>query len=93
MRSIVVAGDEQVSSDLGGEAVILHLRSGVYYGLDKVGARVWSLLQEPRSVAEIHDALLAEYEVPPDNCEHELLELLELLAKNDLISIKYETSS
>lgn len=87
MRSTVKAAEEQVSSDLSGEAVILDLKSGVYYGLDTVGARIWNLIQEVRSVTEIRDLLLTEYEVEPDRCEKELIELLNQLAENDLIII------
>jgi len=93
VRSIVAATKEQVSSDLGGEAVILNLKSGIYYGLDAVGARVWSLLQESRTVAEIRDLLLDEYEVAPDRCEKDLLGLLNQLAENDLITISNAKAS
>src|SRR5688500_11063818 len=61
--SRVVVSDEQVFTTLGGEAVILGLRDGVYYGLDAVGARVWALLSEPRRVPELVDAIVAEFDV------------------------------
>ena len=49
--SSVVAVEGQVSSDLGGEEfAILNLKTGTYYGLDAVGARIWALLLEPRTV-------------------------------------------
>jgi hypothetical protein len=46
--STVVAAKDQVSCDLAGEAVILNLKSGIYYGLNPVAARVWSLIQRAR---------------------------------------------
>jgi hypothetical protein len=85
--SVVVAGD-QVSSDLGGEVAILHLNAGVYYGLEAVGARIWSLIQEPRTVEEIRDILASEYEVEPDRCESDLIALLQRLADEGLIEAK-----
>ena len=45
----MVATKDQVSCDLAGEAAILNIKSGVYYGLDPVGARIWNLMQEPRA--------------------------------------------
>jgi hypothetical protein len=83
--SIVVAARDQVSCDLDGEAAILS--RGVYYGLDPVGARVWELLQVPRRVPEIRDALLDEYEVDAERCERDLLALLEQLADKQLIDV------
>ncbi len=85
--STVVAAKEQVSCDLAGEAVILNLKSGVYYGLDPVGARIWNLIQQPRDVDDIRDALLKEYDVEPNRCEQDLLALLRKLATERLIEV------
>ena len=90
--SLVVATRDQVSSDLGGEEVaILHLEASEYYGLDGVGARIWGLIQEPRTVAEVRDILVSEYEVAPDRCESDLLALLQRLANEDLLETRDET--
>ncbi len=88
MNSSVVATSEQASSDLKGEAVILNLKSGAYYGLNAVGSSIWNLLQEPRTVSEIRDTLLAEYEVDPKQCDRELLALLQQLEAEGLIEVK-----
>jgi hypothetical protein len=89
-RSTVVASPDQVSCDLDGEAAILNLRSGVYYGLDRVGAWIWNAIQTPQTVAEIQEAMLREYEVEPERCERDLLALLEELAAAGLIEIRNE---
>src|SRR4051794_25151529 len=60
--SHVVATKAQVSTDLGGEVAILNLEEGKYYGLEAVGSRIWSLVQEPRTVGEIRDVLVREYD-------------------------------
>ena len=83
----IVVTPEQVCSELEGEAVILFPKSGQYYGLNEVGTRVWRLIQEPRTVNEIRDALLAEYDVQPERVEADLLHLLEILKSKGLIEI------
>jgi len=90
LESIVVATKDQVSADLSGEAAILNLKSGVYFGLNTVGASIWKLIQEPRSVNEINDALVQEYDVDPDQCEKDLLALLEELLSKELIEVTNE---
>jgi hypothetical protein len=87
-HSIVVAVREQVSCDLAEEAAVLHLKRGVYYGLNPVGARIWRLIQEPRTVAEVRDVILQEYEVEPDRCERDLIELLETMETEGLIEVR-----
>jgi Coenzyme PQQ synthesis protein D (PqqD) len=86
--SSVVVVDNQVSSDLGGEVAILDIKGGTYYGLDAVGSRIWSLIQEPREVKEIRDILVSEYEVEQDRCEHDLIALLQGLADEALIEVR-----
>jgi len=87
-RSVVVAAKDQVSCDLAGEAAILNVKSGVYYGLDPVGARIWTLMQEPRKVAEIQNAITQEYDVEPERCARDLTGLLEKLLEEGLIEVK-----
>jgi hypothetical protein len=84
--STIVAIKRQVSCDLAGEVVILSLKEGIYYGLDPVGARIWSLIQEPRTVAEVREAITNEYQVDPEQCKRDLLELLQQLEDNGLIT-------
>jgi hypothetical protein len=84
----VAATRDQVSVEVEGEAVILSLADGVYYGLDPVGARVWQMLDEPRTVAELRDAVVAEWEVDAPTAERDLLELLGDLAARGLVEVR-----
>ncbi len=86
-ESRVVATDRQVACEVGGEAVILHLEQGVYYGLNEVGARVWQLVQEPLTVDQIVDAILAEYDVDRTECLSDVRALVEGLAEHHLVVV------
>jgi hypothetical protein len=91
-HSVVVAARDQVSCDLAGEAAILNIKSGVYYGLDPVGARIWNLMQEPRAVVEIQNAITDEYDVEPERCARDLVDLLEKLLAEGLIEVKEDST-
>jgi hypothetical protein len=84
----VAAVKDQVSCALGGDTVILHLGSGTYYGLNAVGSTIWNLIQEARTIAEIHDRLLQQYEADTGECERDLLNLLDDLSKAGLVEIR-----
>jgi len=88
----VVASKNQISSELGQEAVILNLKTGVYHGLDAVGGRIWNLIQQPTTVTDIKNVIVDEYEVEPERCEQDLLELLQSLAEEGLIEVSDSTS-
>lgn len=83
--SCVVVSEEQVSTSLGDETVILGMGDGVYYGLDAVGARVWTLLATPQRVSALVSAVTREFDVGADECERDVLALLDELAERRLV--------
>ena len=92
-NSIVAAAKEQVSCDLAGEAAILDLKSGQYYGLNSIGARIWSLIQEPHSISEVLHTLLEEYDVDALQCEQDLFALVQKLSASGLIEVQDDADS
>jgi hypothetical protein len=78
---------DAVSCELDGEAAILNVQSGEYYGLDEVGAFVWRMMSDPLSIAEIIDRITSVYEVDTERCEADLLGLIKQLAVHRLIEI------
>lgn len=88
LESTVVARPDQVSCDLAGDAVILNLHSGVYYGLNEVGAQVWELIKSPVRVAAICERLVADYDVERARCEQDLLAVLLEMQDAGLVEVR-----
>lgn len=91
--STVRTASSLVACDLGDEIVILSEQSGVYYGLNAVGSRIWELIQAPLDVSQLCAALQAEYDVPAEQCEREVLVLLERMAAEGLVEVADEVAS
>lgn len=87
--TLVTATDDHLATELDEEVVILDSGTDTYYGLNTTGKQVWQLIQEPRTVAEIRDHLVSEYDIDPDRCERDLQELLEKLREKGLIEISH----
>ena len=85
--SVISVTKDAVHCDVEDEVVILGLKDGVYYGLNPVGAFIWSLIQEPKNVYEIRDAILEEYDVSREVCETDLMELITELSDKGLVEI------
>ena len=67
---------------LEGEAVLLDLEAGKYYSMTDVATRAWEMFSEGKTVGEVREALLTEYEVEPDVLDADLDELYtDLLAR------------
>jgi len=85
----VVATSEQASCFLASEAVLLSLRTGEYFGLNEVGASIWTAIQLPRTIAAVRDELLAEYDgVNEEACSTELLGFLERMLALGLVEVR-----
>ncbi len=83
----IVAIADQASVDLDDEVAILNLKTGVYFGLNEVGAWIWRFIQQPRTVAEVQAAVLDEFDVTPEQCQADLEALLRELGQHQLIEI------
>ena len=77
---------EVLARQVGEETVMLDLANGAYFGLDPVGARMWQLLTEGKTLAEVRDAIEKEYDVSRDAVERDLLALVaDLMAQGLLV--------
>jgi hypothetical protein len=86
--SVVVATKDHVACPLGDDIVILDLKAGLYFSLDNVGAKVWQLIQQPRTVSDLREAILEAFEVAADVCQQDLVALLRELSARNLIEIR-----
>jgi hypothetical protein len=72
---------------LQGESVLLHLNSGVYFGLDPVGTRIWQLLAEHEQLSDIARAIMDEYDVTENRCVKDLIHLVSDLERQHLVTV------
>jgi len=86
-KTLVSVGQQQISTELSDEVVILNLPNGVYYGLDKTGAFIWSMIAQPTTVDQVIDGVLARYSVDRATCERDVYALLNNLVEQELVEI------
>lgn len=77
--------DAVVCADLGDEVVLLDTVTGIYYGLDQVGASIWDHLTKGEDAPAILAGLLTEYEVEPRTLQADLDAFLALLVARGLL--------
>jgi hypothetical protein len=77
-----------VFRELDGEAVILQLEAGMYFGLDPVGTRLWQLIEAHGQLRPVLEAALQEFDVPPDVLEQDLIELVSRLSEKELVVVQ-----
>jgi len=80
-----------VFRDLDGEAVILDLVSGTYFGLNEVGTRIWRLVDEGRDASQIVNVLASEYQADRETIARDITRLIDDLRTRRLIVAIGET--
>ena len=86
----VSATKDAVACEFGDGLALLNLKSNVYYSLNGVGAFIWDLIQEPRSIGDIRGAVLARYTVDAVRCQADVDDLLKGLVENGLARRHHE---
>ncbi len=83
-----------VSCPVGDETVLLALDSGVYFGLEGVGTRVWELLSGGTASARaIWRVLVDEYEVDPERCWDDVVQFLGEMRSRGLVRLEQVTAN
>ncbi len=87
-----VAVDDNPSTNLDGETVILNLSRGTYFGLNDAGTIVWQALQRPATIADLRDAVVREFEVAAEVAEADVRSLLAEMIDAGLVRDAARTS-
>lgn len=83
-RSAEVAAHELGGSEGG---VLLHLKSGQYHGIDRVGWTIWGLLDGSRSVAELAAELRRQFPDAPGALLDDIKKFIGDLLERNLVEI------
>jgi hypothetical protein len=76
LSTVVVAMTDQVSTPMNNETVLLHLRTGKYYSLNRAGTFLWEKLKQPITVGQIVEAMLIKFDIDRPRCEVDVQNIL-----------------
>lgn len=85
---IVRKQGDWLAARVGDEVLMMSAERGLYLGLSAVGARIWDLIETPRSTDDIYDSLEREFVVSPETCRAEVDAFLEDLTRHQAIAIE-----
>ena len=82
--TIIGRGSDHVETRVGEQTMMMSVAQGKYFALEETAQRIWELIEQPRSVAQIVEALVDEYDVPEAQCQAEVEVFLADLLGNGL---------
>lgn len=81
-----------VASEIDGEMVILNIESGHFFQLNQIGSRIWEALETPTTLGDLYRAMEDRFDVDQQTCRRDIAEFVDLLSKNDLVTIARVTT-
>ncbi|MEM1181263.1 MAG: PqqD family protein [Acidobacteriota bacterium] len=84
----VVINDDVLFRQLDDESVLLDLDSQRYFGLDEVGTRLWSLLQDDPNLHKARDVMLSEFDTDAATLDADLRDFLDELMSRGLARLE-----
>ena len=90
LNSLVVRGENILSTPIDNELVILNVAKNNYVGLDEIGLRIWELLEKPIRVAELCKQLSREFDAAPEQIIEDTIPFLADLNDEGLINLADE---
>ena len=77
-----------MATDLGSEQVLMDGHRGHYFGLNASGRFLFGLLEEPRTVGALVDALVERYQIPREMAVRDVGVFLDDMTANSLVQVE-----
>ncbi|WP_048884468.1 PqqD family protein [Aurantiacibacter atlanticus] len=80
-------GDDVVGREVGGETILLDLGTGIYFGLNEVGGKVWQSLDAgQKSIGELCDTIEQQFDAKRETIERDVTALIQDLVERGLVN-------
>ena len=74
-----------LSAGVDDDLVMMSIQAGNYYNIGGAGTLIWGLLAEPRSMNELIDGVVADYDVERERCASDVGAFVEELLKLKMV--------
>ena len=85
LESAFVIPAPVMSRLVGDETVLMDLATGIYFGLDGVGKRIWETIAEGENLAAVIATIATEYEVEESRAQADVIEFVGELVDRGLL--------
>ena len=89
-KTTVVQALQVACRNIAGRTILLKAPLSTLHTLNKVGEFIWQRIENPRTVEELAAAVCARFEVGRGDAERDVIEFVEKLQRQGLVTLKNE---
>jgi hypothetical protein len=86
--SLLHRNADVIAAGLSDQTVLLNPADWTYVHFNETAARIWEVLEQPRSVASVIEALMSDYEIDRSTCEREVETFVKEMSGRGFITIE-----
>lgn len=87
-QSVIVRNGDLLTTMVDGELLAMSLRESACFGMNRVATRVWELIEQPTSLADVCARLVQEFEVEPAVCREQVGALVDQMRTERLVLVR-----
>lgn len=87
LSTTITRHPDMLSAEIGGEAVMMSIEKGAYFGLNPVATRIWDLIEQPKTIAELIQAITDDYDVSPEQGAADVQEFVADMIKRGIAQL------
>ena len=76
-----------VAADTSDETILIDIDSGYFFQLNKSAARIWELVDPPRSFADLCAAIQKRFDATPETCRTDIAEFVAEMQEQGLLRV------
>lgn len=84
-ETLIARNKGVLANKVGDEVVMMDMEKGKYFGVNKTGSYIWQLLEQPATIGELCDRLVADFGISKEQCTNELKPFIEQMQKENII--------
>lgn len=79
--------DDFLFTEVDGESVIMHIKSGKYFGLNPVSTDIWNLIGEGKQLDKVIVELVEMYDVDVEKCRKDTSQIIQMMLNLRMLNI------
>lgn len=87
LNTTITRSNDFVFNEIDGEMVMMNIETGKYVSLNQTGKTIWHILEQNKTITQIIEEILAQYDVSQAQCTQEVSHFITQMVEQEVVKI------